>query len=304
MNYQGVLYAIIEIVALILLGQMIKRTNKISQDTSKELNDLVFGILFPINIAMGFYQVDVGQYMSGDFLLYNIIVMGLHLVLVQAIVWLLIKDSATRVSVANASYRGNFIIMSTPILTALFGDSALALIGLLVGLSQFYYNFYTVGLYESLDAQGQSKIQTAKSVITNPLVIGVFAGLILYVTKINIYFLEGPLRKLGSLASPLALLNLGYSLDFSLDRSSFKEIGLVSVLKLLVLPISAIYMARFFDLTHLQRVVSVVLYGAPSAVNTFVFAKKYQVKVSLAGYFVLATTIFYTFTIFLVLYMV
>lgn len=53
--------------------------------------------------------------------------------------------------------RGNFIIMSFPILSVLFGDEGIVMAGAITGISQFFYNFYTVSMYEGLVGENNSK---------------------------------------------------------------------------------------------------------------------------------------------------
>ncbi len=94
---------------------------------------------------------------------------------------------------------------------------------------------------------------------------------------------------------------MGYGLNFRIDFREIKSIMKVSIVKLLVLPLTGLFIGKIFGLSEIQKVVALILFGAPTAVNTYVFAKRYKKDDSLAGYYVVSTTILYLFTLLLLI---
>ena len=261
------------------------------------LNKLIFNVLFPVKIMMSFYNVDFGNDLSLKYFVYLNVMFLFHIFLTFYFSKITNRNKSIAVLEANGMSRGNFIIMSFPILSVLFGDKGIVMAGAITGISQFFYNFYTVGMYESLVGENNSKKTLLINVVKTPLMIGLFVGIFLYVTKINIFFLETPIKSLGDIAGTLALVTMGYGLNFRIDFKEIKSIMKVSVVKLLVLPLTGLFIGKFFALSEIQQVVALILFGAPTAVNTYVFAKKYHQDDSLAGYYVVSTTILYLFTL-------
>lgn len=301
MNYSGVISAILDIILIIVVGYIIKRTRLVSENMITELNKLCFTIFFPVKIMMSFYRAEIAGILTLNYFIYVLVAMLVSMLVVSIVLKLIFKKKDHFVINANASYRGNFIIMSFPILQSIYGEQGVAIAGAITGISQFFYNFYSIGLFESLRGAKISIAQQLKKIVTTPLMIGVFAGVVLYTTKLNLYFLEPSLRTVGNLASPTALICLGYGLNLKFDKTYIVDVAFASLLKLIVMPLIALLIAGMFNLTEMQRIVAVVLFGSPTAVNTFVFSKHYGVLEDLARYHILVTTILYLFTILLML---
>lgn len=265
------------------------------------LNKLIFNVFFPLKIMMSFYNVEFGNDLSLKYFVYLNVMFLFHIFLTFYFSKITNEDKSVAVLEANGMSRGNFIIMSFPILSVLFGDKGILMAGAITGISQFFYNFYTVSMYESLVGENNSNKTLLINVFKTPLMIGLFVGIFLYVTKINIFFLETSLKSLGDIAGTLALVTMGYGLNFRIDFKEIKSILKVSVVKLLVLPLTGLFIGKIFGLSEIQKVVALILFGAPTAVNTYVFAKRYRQDDSLAGYYVVSTTILYLFTLLLLI---
>lgn len=303
-NFGSLLITVINLFILIIVGYIIKLFKLVDENTITGLNKLIFSIFIPVKIMMSFYHVNFENNMSTKFVIYLILTFTIHIIISYTIAKFTNKDKSSFVVEANAMNRGNFIIMSFPILSALYGNEGIVIAGIVSGLSQFFYNFYTVSLYESVSDINISKKTMLINIMKTPLMIGFFAGLLIYLLNINLFFLEDPINKIGNLGGTLALITMGYGINLSIDFKEMLSLLKVSFVKLIIFPLSALLIASFFDLNQMQKVVSLILFGAPTAINTYVFAKKYNQKPELAGHLVLITTIFYMGTVLLLQYFV
>ena len=300
-NYTQLYLTIINLFCLIFVGFLLRKFKIVDENTMTGLNKLIFNVLFPVKIMMSFYNVEFGNDLSLKYFVYLNVMFLFHIFLTFYFSKITNEDKSVAVLEANGMSRGNFIIMSFPILSVLFGDKGIVMAGAITGISQFFYNFYTVSMYESLVGENNSNKTLLINVFKTPLMIGLFVGIFLYVTKINIFFLETSLKSLGDIAGTLALVTMGYGLNFRIDFKEIKSILKVSVVKLLVLPLTGLFIGKIFGLSEIQKVVALILFGAPTAVNTYVFAKRYKQDDSLAGYYVVSTTILYLFTLLLLI---
>lgn len=300
-NYTQLYLTIINLFCLVFVGFLLRKFKIVDENTMTGLNKLIFNVLFPVKIMMSFYNVEFGNDLSLKYFVYLNVMFLFHIFLTFYFAKITNEDKSVAVLEANGMSRGNFIIMSFPILSVLFGDKGIVMAGAITGISQFFYNFYTVSMYESLVGENNSNKTLLINVFKTPLMIGLFVGIFLYVTKINIFFLETSLKSLGDIAGTLALVTMGYGLNFRIDFKEIKSILKVSVVKLLVLPLTGLFIGKIFGLSEIQKVVALILFGAPTAVNTYVFAKRYRQDDSLAGYYVVSTTILYLFTLLLLI---
>lgn len=295
------LYTILSMISYVVFGYFLKCKNTFTEKTIQQLNKLVFSYCFPINIAMSFYGTRIREILNSSFLIYIVVTFLLTMVLSFIIAKRMHPDSLTRTVSAVAMFRGNFIIMSFPILSALFGPTSLALGGIVVALSQFLYNFVATYSYESATTRQTDFKNLMIQVLKSPMVLGVFAGILINLFHVNLLFFQDPLKSIGSMGTPLALIILGYGFTVERNPQYLKDTLIVSFVKLLVLPLSALLLGHFFDLSILERGVGIVLFGAPTAVNSYTFAKNYRANEALAQNYVIYTTIFYIFTIYLVI---
>ncbi len=288
-----VIQALLGMLVFIGLGHCLRRWHWLSQDSVQELNQLCFRLFFPLKIALSFRAPNLIQQMSPLFLGYIFLLFSAHLFCNHLVLRFLVRDPKQRCVEENAAYRGNFIIMGFPLLQALYGPSSIALAGAMTGLSQFFYNFYSISLYEQVCSAQQSRRQVLLRILRSPLLIGVYAGLACLLFPFPQTGWERPLNQIADLASPVALLCMGYNLQSLPQRRHLASYLRVCFLKLLLYPLSALALAACLPLSPLQGSVAFILFGAPTAVNSFVLARKYGLYPELASQFVLLSTLLY-----------
>lgn len=299
------LFTILNLIAFTVFGYLLKRRQFLSQHTIEQINSLVFHYCFPVNVAMGFYHVNITEVLSLHFFIYVVVTFISTTLIALLFARLLFADDMSRAMVSVALYRGNFIIMGLPILNALFGATSLALAGIIIALSQLLYNFCTTYFYESACASVETNyLKLLRQVLTSPMLVGVYAGIFINLTHLPLFFMEEPLRTLGSMGTPLALIVLGYGFELSFHREYLKSTAMVCIFKLLFLPLLALFIAMFFPLSPLEKGVAVILFGAPTAVNSYTFAKHYGANETMAQDYVIYTTLFYIFTVYLILWLI
>ena len=79
------------------------------------------------------------------------------------------------------------------------------------------------------------------------------------------------------MAVPLALISIGASFKFSHVKNNLKYLALISVSKLVVFPLIAMFFCFYvFKLSSLDASVIVILFGTPIAVATYMQSAKYD----------------------------
>ncbi len=132
--------------------------------------------------------------------------------------------------------------------------------------------------------------------LTNPLTVGSILGLALALTGATLPApVLDPLELIGGMAVPSMLLAYGISLRLGPrpgHGTSAAEIGYITVLKLVVQPVTAYVVARFvLDVDAAGLFAVTVLAALPTAQNIFVHATRYGRAEVLARDSIFVTTV-------------
>lgn len=136
----------------------------------------------------------------------------------------------------QASYRSSAAILGIAIIQNLYGNAGMA--PLMIIASVPLYNIMAVTVL-SLFKPGQEHfdkkalLRTGKGIATNPIILGILAGMIWSLLGIpKPVFLDNTINNLGKIATPLGLMAMGGSLNFSQAFGRPKATALCTFLKL------------------------------------------------------------------------
>lgn len=295
------LYTILNLMTFIAIGFLLKKIKLFSKETAQELNSFVFKVAFPLNIITSFYKVNLAEVINFSFFLYIAFTFFLSFCLALAISHLLHKDGLNRAVTTVAVYRGNFIIMGFPILESLLGDASLIYAGIILAISQVFYNITTAWVYEKATLAKADYKKLFFNIFKNPMLLGVLIGIFINLTNFNLYFLENPFRTIGKTATTFGLIVLGHGLSFDFDKNNLKNTIIVAFAKLLILPAIAFFASNLFNLAPIEKSTAIILFACPTAIVSYTFAKNYKADTKLAQNYVIFTTFLFMFTIYMVL---
>ncbi len=185
--------------------------------------------------------------------------------------------------------------LGLPIAAYVLGDAALVAPTLLMQLLVLQPLALAV-LDHAVSARRFSFARAITRPLTNPLTVGSLLGLALALSGLTLpQAVADPLELVGGMAVPAMLLAYGISLRLGPrpgHGTSAAEIGYITVLKLVVQPLTAYVVARFalgLDDTGLFAVT--VLAALPTAQNIFVHATRYGRAEVLARDSIFVTTV-------------
>jgi predicted permease len=164
--------------------------------------------------------------------------------------------------------------MGLPLMKALYGDEGV-----------FYGSFYIVVFhtflwtygYMMFGGKGTAK-QVTKKVLTNPSIIAVYVGLILFTLSIPVpEVIQEAVRIVGDMTMPLSMLIIGGVISTARLSTVFSDwrVYLASAVRLVVMPAIAIYGTMFLTFRASQ---SGGCHGPamPIAANTTVFSEMFH----------------------------
>lgn len=206
----------------------------------------------------------------------------------------------------DATY-GNTVMMGIPLVTAAFGNQALAVLLAILALhSLVLLSLATVLAEVALHAHAPWRRvlrATLLGIARNPVVMAVVGALLW-----RLLGLPAPagvalrtLEMLGVAGPPVALFCLGGSLVALDAGAAWRETAAVSVLKLLLLPAVVWLVAQVLALPPMETAVTVLVAAMPTGANAYLLAQRYAIGVERSGATVLVSTVLSVVTLSLLL---
>lgn len=174
----------------------------------------------------------------------------------------------------------NNVMLGLPLAKVALGEAAVPSVALvLVFNALILWTLVTVSVewarHGSFSARGFA--QTARAVLTNPIVAAILSGSLFGVSGLPLPMLiDAPLAMIGQAAAPLALVALGMGLAEYGVRDGWRLSLAISALKLLVQPLVVWLLARLLGLPTLETQVVVLLASIAVGANVYLMSRQFQ----------------------------
>ncbi len=295
----GVVQGFTVIFIVIAVGYVLGRTGVLGPEAQQVLSRLVFFVLTPALLFNSLATTDLSVIFSPTLVIAggSALVVGLiYFVLARTVLHREIPEAT--IGALSSSYV-NSANLGIPIAIFVLDDASFV-----APLLLFQIMIYSPLALTALDLTalrgGTGRITLRDTVVaplTNPIVLGGVAGLILSVTGVTLpHAVLEPISMLGDASVPGALLAFGLSLTgvtvLRKGESPRRDVALASVLKMVVQPLLVFALAYFlFDERGHNLFAQVVIAALPTAQNVLVYASRYQRGVVLARDTALVTTV-------------
>jgi malonate transporter and related proteins len=293
-----VLLTVLPVFLLLGSGYVSVRLGWLRPELSDNLNAFAVRLAVPILLFRAMYGLDFGK------AFYPPMLMGFYCGAVSAfviaialsrIVWG--RRPGEAVAVGFTAMFSNTVLLGVPIVTLAFGDPVLTPAFGIISLHAPM--LYAIGMLtmELSRRDGRSFSETllaaARSIFSNPLMIGVVAGAILNLIGLPLPgFLLTAVDMLADAAIPAALVGMGAALTRYAIRAELYESLMVSVLSLAVHPLIALLVTHYTLHLPADYVRAAVMIAAmPPGMNVYIFAVMYNRAVALSASSVLIATL-------------
>lgn len=318
-NLLFTLNAILPIILPILLGYGLKRLHFFSDTFLIEANKLVFKVLIPILLFSNLYLADLTQ-INWAFVGYAALAI-IVLFLIGMIVVIFIPNRKQKGVVLQAAFRSNYAIIGIPLATALGGAVAGAEASVVAAVSVPLFNILAVvalSIYDHEEGQKISVKNILFKIVTNPLILGVFCGLVVCGITMGINsvpgndvagflneylkFIPDTISTLGKMATPLALIVLGGRFEFKAVKALWRQITVAVALRLVIAPALFLIIAYFLGFKgSTQFAILIALFASPIAVSSAPMAAQMGQDEELAGQIVVWTSALSAFSLFIII---
>ena len=297
--------AILPIFLLVVLGWVLKRTGKITDGFCEIADWLVFKVGLPVMLFLEVAESSLEENRDAKLILYLVIAVTASFTLMSLASLFVVRDPKMRGAFIQGSCRSNFAILGVPLAQNMFGEVGGQVIAITMPFVILMFNSYSVVILSIFSGSREHRFsrQTLKailrSIVTNPLIIGVVLGLPFMIWKIPIVTAASKtLHYLSGLTTPLALLSLGanFKAESLRGRAGYAVLGAFN--RTLLIPAIAVTGAALFGLRGPALGVVLICFGAPTAVSSYIMAKKMDNDHELAAQILLLSTMVCVLTIF------
>ena len=194
--------------------------------------------------------------------------------LVVAVRPVLRVDGPTFTSIFQGGIRFNNYVGVT-LAAGLFGTQGLALAALCSAAIVPTVNILCVLVFARHGSARLSGRGIAWQLVTNPLVLGSFAGIGFQLLGHTLPAgIEPAVRALGAASLPLGLLCVGAALEFGSVRGWIAPVATSSAIKFLAMPVVTVLVASLMGLTGPALVTALLFQALPTASSAYIMARQ------------------------------
>ena len=278
--------------SMLFLGVLLKRLGLIDGAFINTASALVFRGTLPTLLFLGIVKADLSTALQPALLLYFVIAtLGCFLL---AWGWAIVRcPEADRGIYTQGAFRGNNGIIGLALATSMYGDYGLSVGAVLGGVVILSYNTLSAIVLAIYSPQAKTDVWSlSKSILSNPLIIGVLAAIPFALWQIALpEWLLTSGEYFAQMSLPLALICIGGTLTLeSLRQSSGMAIS-SSVMKVFWLPLVATLGAWLWGFRGADLAILFLYFASPTAAASFVMAKAVGGNHQLAAAIIVLTTL-------------
>ena len=299
------LNATVPVFLMMILGLVFKKIGWIDDIFASKMNKFVFMVPLPVLVFEDLATVDFSKVWDVKFVLFCFIVTIISIT-ISFLISCLLGDKTVRGEFIQAAYRSSAALLGIAFIQNIYGNAGMAPL-MIIG-SVPLYNMMAVVIL-SVFKPGQSGLdrtvvkKTLKGIVTNPILIGIVAGLVWSALKIPMLKIPMPaipkkvISSIGNVATPMGLMAMGATFDIKKAFGKIKPSAIAAFMKLIGLCAIFLPIAVKLGFRTDKLVAILIMLGSATTVSSFVMAKNMGHEGTLSSSVVMLTTMFSAFTV-------
>ncbi len=297
--------AILPIFILVLIGAGLKKWGVVNDSFVEAADKIVFKLGLPVMLFCEVSRSRISDNLDVKLIVFLLISVTAAFLTVSVISAVFVRDKTKRGALTQGICRSNFAILGVPLAVNMFGEAGGAAIAIAMPFVILMFNSYSVVILSVFSGReescfsGKTLVSILKNVVTNPLIIGVVLALPFMLLEVSLpTAADKTLGYISNITTPLALFSLGanFKTDSLKGRVGYAVIGAVG--KTVIIPAAALTAAALVGLRGTSLGVVLICFGAPTAVSSYIMAKKMGNDHELAAQILLLSTFMCVITIF------
>ncbi len=296
----GVLNSILPIAIMLILGYLAKIYFIKDKKFWKNINKLVYYIMFPIFIVYSIAKTDFHH----TNITFIPVLISIILIFVR-IIWLtraFFKDKNFWVAFLQGSIKYNSYVFIGVVLYYIKEDT-MPIIALITAFMIMTTNIISVFILNQHSKNKKNISQTFIATLMSPPVFSCLLGLALnYISNflpsiIHIIWLNNTLDKIGSASLALSLIGVGASLNLNMDSRKIIGALLSSFIKLIILPSVVFITLSSLHFNQIIVLVCTIYAGSPCSANATAMTEAFGGDGSSMSFIISLETILSMFTL-------
>lgn len=290
------LNATIPIFFTIIIGYLLRQTNMINDNFVTVVNKFNFKITLSALLFLDLYNADFYKVWNTKYVLFCFIVTLLCFIIITVLTLLFCKNKELIGEFIQSSYRGSAAVLGLAFIQNIYGSATVTPL-MIIGTVPLY-NILAVLVLSFTGSTNQKLdkkhlIDSLKSLITNPIIISIFLGLLASLSHIQLPFImTKTLHNLSVMATPLALIGLGASFEGRNALKMLKPTFFATIIRLFLQCALFLPLAIHMGFQGEEMVALLVMLGAPTTSSCYIMAKNMGHNGVLTSSTVVATTFF------------
>ncbi len=292
--------ALLPLFAFMMLGYYFQKKKYLSESTTKQINIIVFRFFLSIMCAETIYKANLKE----DVELLPVLMVAGGIIFVFLLSWLIVprfvKDKTQIPVMIQGIYKSNYAILGIPIAQSICGADNIGIVSVIAVILVPLNNAISAFIFEKYTGNATSVPKLLLNIIKNPLVVGSLVGLAVNLSGIVIpsWIMSGIISKLSALTTPLSMIALGASFEFSQIKKYGKYLTWAIVAKLILVPALIIPASILIGIRGVGLVGVTIYAAAPNAVNSYSTAVAMGGDADLANEIVVMTSLLSMLTMF------
>lgn len=285
---------------LMLLGLLFRKIGWIDEEFASKMNKFAFMVPLPVLVFEDLATVDFSQVWNVKFVLFCFFVTIISIT-ISALISLVWRDKQIQGEFIQASYRSSAAILGIAFIQNIYGTAGMAPL-MIIGSVPLYNIMAVVVL--SIFKPGQKGLsgevirKTLKGVVTNPIIIGIAAGLLWSALEIPMpRIMEKAVGNIAGMATPMGLMAMGATFDIHKAFAKVKPAVTAAFIKLAGFCAVFLPAAVQMGFREEELVAILVMLGSATTVSCYVMAKNMGHEGVLTSSVVMLTTMFSAFTL-------
>ncbi|MCR4934800.1 MAG: AEC family transporter [Lachnospiraceae bacterium] len=296
------LNATLPIFIMMVLGYILKRINLINEPVANGINKLVFRVFLPALLFYDLSKQDFVNIWDSVFVLFCMLSTILS-ILISALLAKIFCKSCDKGEFIQASFRSAAATLGIAFMTNVYDN--VAMVSLMIIGSVPIYNIVSVILLSLTSKEtkpNQSFKETIKktlfNLVTNPIILGILAGFMFTLLPFEMpKIVDKSVSYLANVASPLALIGLGASFEFSNIKENSRALSLVIFNKLILFCLLFLPVCVLLGFRDEKIVAALIMLGTATTSSSFIMAKNMGHDGHLSCASVMVTTLLSSFTL-------
>ena len=294
------LNATVPVFLMMVIGLVLRRVGLFSEEFAAKVNKFVFQIPMPFLVFADLATVDFAEAWDTKFVLFCFFV-TVASIAIAAGVSCLWKDKSIQGEFIQAAYRSSAALLGIAFITNIYGNAGMAPL-MMIGSVPLYNVMAVVVL--SFFRPGHNHLDkillrdTARGVATNPIILGILAGLLWSALRIPMpHILKKTVTSIGNIASPLGLMAMGATFDIRKAFGKAKPAAVAAGIKLVGFAALFLPLAVWMGFRNEELVAILIMLTSATTVSAYVMARNMGHEGVLTSSVVMLTTMFSAFTI-------